>query len=364
MTENEILLYRKVERELEERLKKGILKRGSRIPGERQLANELQVSRGTLRSALEELEKRNFLLRVPGKGTFIRDNGMTVRNITIGYLFPEPEISLVFQNYSNYAINSEVWRGIMECCAARGVVASFIPAQSHGSAKTNREILARLREKCSAVILPSHEFEELAELLTQENFPFCFTDLSERFPCIFYDVAGAAAAAASKLLSNRCRSVIMLSLNKSRRKNTFSTWETKVEIFKSKFKAAGFPIPEENIIELPCEDMEILSALRKILPEDRPLPDSFFTATPMVSFGLLHIAAERHWPIPEKVQIMGYANNMNIRRTIPELTYIELPHAAIGRRAVEHLTEKILSGREIPRKTILEATLIQGETTI
>ena len=364
MTENEILLYRKVERELEERLKKGILKRGSRIPGERQLANELQVSRGTLRSALEELEKRNFLLRVPGKGTFIRDNGMTVRNMTIGYLFPEPEISLVFQNYSNYAINSEVWRGIMECCAARGAVAAFIPAQSHGSEKTNREILARLREKCSAVILPSHEFEELAELLTQENFPFCFTDFTERFPHIFYDVEGAATEAARKLLRNRCRSVIMLSLNQSSKTPLPSTWETKVEVFKREFAAAGYPIPGENIIELPCKDSGLLTALREILPEDRPLPDSFFTATPMVSFGLLHIAAERHWQIPEKVQIMGYANNMNMRRTIPELTYIELPHAAIGRTAVDHLIGKILSGREIPRETILEATLIQGETTI
>ena len=53
MTGNEILLYRRVERKLEEWLKQGILKKGSRIPGERQLDHELQLSRGTLRSALE-----------------------------------------------------------------------------------------------------------------------------------------------------------------------------------------------------------------------------------------------------------------------------------------------------------------------
>ena len=177
-------------------------------------------------------------------------------------------------------------------------------------------------------------------------------------------MAEAATAAARKLLRSRCRSVIMLSLNPSRKKSFPSTWETKVEIFQREFTAAGYPIPEENIIELPCEDMCILPVLREILPESRPLPDSFFTATPMVSFGLLHIAAERHWQIPGEVQIMGYANNMNMRRTIPELTYIELPHAAIGRQAVEHLTERIISGSIPPRKTILEATLIQGETTI
>lgn len=365
MTEHEILLYRKVEQELKERLKNGLLKKGSRIPGERQLAEELQVSRGTLRNALEELEKHNFLLRIPGKGTFIRDNGTTVRNITIGYLFPEPEISLVFQNYCNYAINSEVWRGIMECCAVKGVVASFLPAQPDGSVKKNKEIVKQLKERCSAVILPSHEFKDLAELLAEEKFPYCFTDVVKGHPYIFYDVEDAAASAARKLLASGCRSVIMLTLKLSRdNKGSYNTWATKVEVFKREFAAAGCPIPEENIIELPCSDVGLLSALREILPENAPLPDCFFAATPMISFGLLHLAAERHWQIPEKVQLMGYANNMNMRRTIPDLTYIELPHAAIGRNAVEILTEKILSGKEIPEKTILAATLIQGETTI
>lgn len=358
----DFLLYRKVELQLENMLKEGVLKKGGRIPGERQLSEMLSVSRGTLRNALEELEKRQFLLRVPGKGTYIQDKGMTVRNIRIGYIFPEPEISLVYQNYGNYAINSEVWRGIMQCCAVRGITASFIPVPAHGSQEVNRKSFERIKNECSGVILPSREFTELAELLAEEGFPFCFTAKVPSFPHVFYDVEKGVTTAAGKLLACGCRSVKLFSLESN--PLSWNTWETKVKVFKREFAAAGFPIPEENIIELSGQETGILEKLRQALPENVPLPDSIFTATPIISFALLHIATERHWKLPEDVQIMGYANNMNMRRTIPLLTHIELPHAAIGAAAVDNLAECLFSGRKIPEKTILEATLIQGETTI
>ena len=66
---------------------------------------------------------------------------------------------------------------------------------------------------------------------------------------------------------------------------------------------------------------------------------------------------------PGKVQILGYANDMNMRRTIPELTCVRLPHAAIGRTAADHLANFVLNGTPIPAQTLLEAELVPGETT-
>ena len=360
--ENEELLRLRVERELRSRVRRGELKKGARLPGERQLAGELAVSRGTLRSALEMLELSGFLHRVPGKGTFIRDDGVTVRNLNIGYIFPEPEISLVYQSYGNYAINSEVWRGIMEYCVARGITASFIPAQAHASERVDRALCERIKRDCSGVILPSREFPGLAALLEREKFPFCYTCPAEGSPHVFYDVEKGVGIAARKLLESRCRSVVMLNLAADSSLGG-STWEMKIRVFRREFARAGFPIPDAHIIQLPCEERGVLQALRQVLPEKRPLPDCFFTATPMISFALLHIAAERHWEIPGKVQILGYANDMNMRRTIPELTCVRLPHAAIGRTAADHLANFVLNGTPIPAQTLLEAELVPGETT-
>ena len=355
----DFLLYRQVEVELERLANCGQLKKGGRIPGERVLAEKLGVARGTLRIALEALEKRNFLIRIPGKGTFLRDNGLTVRNIKIGFVFPEPEISLVFQQYSHYAISSEIWRGILEGCAFKGVTALFIPARKTDDPAENRKLFDRIKQDCNAVIFPGTEFAALSELMKQENFPFTRAG-STTGPGVDYDREKAVRLAAKHLLATDCRSVCLLTSNPFPDK---VSWPTKQRIFREEFAAAGFPLDDDCFIDLACEDSQVLENLRQIIPADKPLPDAFFTATPIISFALLHIAAERHWKIPEEIQIMGYANNMSLRRTIPELSHIELPHATIGRRAVELLTDQLLEKHALPASILLEGELIQGETT-
>ncbi len=63
------------------------------LPGERRLGRELQISRGTLRAALEILKKRNLIASIGGHGNRIRTGGppMSVRVPgLIGVLAPEP----------------------------------------------------------------------------------------------------------------------------------------------------------------------------------------------------------------------------------------------------------------------------------
>nr|WP_174836817.1 MULTISPECIES: GntR family transcriptional regulator [unclassified Ruegeria] len=48
---------------------------GERLPPERELAAELNVSVGTLRKSLAELEKKGMLERIQGSGNYIRETG-------------------------------------------------------------------------------------------------------------------------------------------------------------------------------------------------------------------------------------------------------------------------------------------------
>ena len=58
---------------LKERIENGFYSPGSRLPKEVDLAEELHVSRVTLRPALELLEIESLIHRIKGQGTFIRD---------------------------------------------------------------------------------------------------------------------------------------------------------------------------------------------------------------------------------------------------------------------------------------------------
>ncbi len=94
-----------------------------------------------------------------------------------------------------------------------------------------------------------------------------------------------------------------------------------------------------------------------------PLPDAFFSATPLVAFALLHSAAETRWRVPEETQIIGYANDMT--RAQHRSGTDPYPPAARRHRRTRGRTSGsyVRSGVEIPETTLLEAEFVQGETT-
>src|SRR5437870_1056697 len=63
----------RVRDELTQRIDRGMLPAGSRLPSEPDLAAELGVSRATLREALRALESEGLLRRMWGSGTYVAD---------------------------------------------------------------------------------------------------------------------------------------------------------------------------------------------------------------------------------------------------------------------------------------------------
>ncbi|WP_350345040.1 GntR family transcriptional regulator [Proteinivorax tanatarense] len=68
-----IPLYVQVKNNIKELIKKGELKPGTKIPTERELSKELNVSRNTVSVAFQELESEGYLDCKQGKGTFVSE---------------------------------------------------------------------------------------------------------------------------------------------------------------------------------------------------------------------------------------------------------------------------------------------------
>ena len=64
--------YYMVKQSILEKIRSGALRPGAAIPSERELMSSQDVSRITVRKAVEELEQEGFLYKVQGKGTFVR----------------------------------------------------------------------------------------------------------------------------------------------------------------------------------------------------------------------------------------------------------------------------------------------------
>ncbi len=54
-----------------EMIEEGNLQEDDRLPSERELCETYDVSRSTVRQAIQELEKEGYIYRLHGKGTFV-----------------------------------------------------------------------------------------------------------------------------------------------------------------------------------------------------------------------------------------------------------------------------------------------------
>ncbi|MFC6337370.1 UTRA domain-containing protein [Pseudomonas sp. CCM 7891] len=64
--------------EMIRRIEGGLMSDGFLLPGEHQLAEEFAVSRGTLREALAELKRRNYIATQSGVGSIVTFDGMVL----------------------------------------------------------------------------------------------------------------------------------------------------------------------------------------------------------------------------------------------------------------------------------------------
>ncbi|SES98469.1 pyruvate dehydrogenase complex transcriptional repressor PdhR [Thalassotalea agarivorans] len=63
--------------ELEAMIIEGSLKAGEKLPAERELAKQFEVSRPSLREAIQKLEAKGLVVRKQGGGTFVKDTILT-----------------------------------------------------------------------------------------------------------------------------------------------------------------------------------------------------------------------------------------------------------------------------------------------
>ena len=69
-------LYEDIVQEFSSLIRQGVLKPGERLPSERVLANQLQVSRSSVREALRSLELQGLVISKRGSGTFINTDNL------------------------------------------------------------------------------------------------------------------------------------------------------------------------------------------------------------------------------------------------------------------------------------------------
>lgn len=122
-----------VVRQIELLLLEGVLRDGDRLPGERELAKRLDVSRPILREALKELENRGLLVSQHGGGTYVAD--------IIGQVFSRPVVDLIARHQRATEDYIEYRREL------EGITAELA---AHRATEYDRQALTRIMEAMRA----------------------------------------------------------------------------------------------------------------------------------------------------------------------------------------------------------------------
>jgi GntR family transcriptional regulator len=77
--DSQVPVWAQIEDALAARIARGELQVGDRLPAERELAEQLTVSRGTIRQALDALAARGLVERGVGRGTFVAAGKVELR---------------------------------------------------------------------------------------------------------------------------------------------------------------------------------------------------------------------------------------------------------------------------------------------
>jgi GntR family transcriptional regulator len=93
-------LYQQLKRRILHQITSGAYKPDEPIDSERQLSHQFQISRHTVRQAINELVMQGVLYRQPGKGTFVRPQKATI---------PRIEITSISSQVYDWTRQSTVW---------------------------------------------------------------------------------------------------------------------------------------------------------------------------------------------------------------------------------------------------------------
>lgn len=71
-------VYEQIIKQVEEQVLTGILKEGDKLPSVRSLSVKLSINPNTIQKAYTELDRKQLIITVPGKGSFISEKAIEV----------------------------------------------------------------------------------------------------------------------------------------------------------------------------------------------------------------------------------------------------------------------------------------------
>ena len=344
-------LYHMVKKKIVEMVRNGDLKDGDRLPPEEEIAKQNNISRGTVRMALEDLAREGIIKRYPKRGTFI---SLEKSNIPVKIAILSPTVPVGRKETDFY--RSELWGGIEEGVVKEGI--SIILLNHQKGIELSKGIDGIL------FLVPLRSQIEILNEIKGKGIPLIVVGAQiDGVNYIAVDNEKGVEEAISYLvkLGHKKIGAIFSSLDYF---DSFYRYKG----FLSTLKKFGLPVKKNWIKIISVMDAEkwIEEAERKTkeILSEKDKPTAIFAEGGFLTLGAKKSIEKKGYKIPSDISLIGFDDFYLARYLEPPLTVISQPIWEIGKIGVEKLVEIINNKQTQPYQILLQPDLIvRGSTS-
>jgi len=313
---------------------------GSKIPSERELSLQLDVSRTTVRNAMQSLTDRDLFDRKIGQGTFVKrkpgaSTSPRAPRGTLGYVVCKERSSR--KPISSEAFYFDVFSGFEEetVRSGRHMLFTYLDDNSPDELAAFPGFI----DKVDGLVVEEASRPDFLTMLKDSGVPAVLlapTAYDERLDIVTMDLAAGVRKAVRCLRDQGHERIGIVNgpLRLESARIRYAAWREELE-------ASGLRIDEARVDEGEGWSAEAGFVAMDRLIERCPDTTAVFCANDLLAVGALSALAKRGLRVPEDLSIIGFDDTELARHSAPPLTTMKIYSRDMARSAVRRVLERI-----------------------
>ncbi|MCD7905437.1 MAG: GntR family transcriptional regulator [Clostridiales bacterium] len=318
-----------------EQIDKGAFSYGQKLPSENELAKKFNLSRQTVRHAIDILEFEKVVIRVKGSGTYLNKQGRIKRELS------HKNIAVVSTYIDNYVFPPTLG-GIERVLSERGYTIQI--AFTENKALKEREVLIGLAENDNIdglIIEPAKSALpniniDLYDKLEERHISVLLFNTQQaklRLPCVALNDRLIGCKCAKYLINAGHRKICGIF------KSDDKQGHLRYEGFMRGLREAG--INEENIIWLDTDSIEKIELMEEYIFNGLKGATGLVCYNDQVAYKIAAFCQKRGINIPGDLSVVGVDHLEQISETDLKITSFPHPLEALGVKAAENMLKMI-----------------------
>ncbi|MCG8514746.1 MAG: GntR family transcriptional regulator [Halanaerobiales bacterium] len=356
-----ISYYQQIKQKIINKIKENVYRPDDKIPSERELCEIYSVSRTTIRKAIDELQAEGILCRKSGKGTFVTDKEIKVREKTGNILFLRCVHSNIESSVS--AVKDDVFYpkvliGV-EITASSSDYNCIIKTINENN--FNQQELEKVFDNVDGIVCGELHNEEFLNFLLKVPLPVVLVSpsiISSVIDIVEIDNIGGAESAVSYLIESGHHLVGFIG--------------GPAESIPSKMREKGYLQALEHHNRPLEQGLQISGGWRledgyngavKLLNR-QPRPTAIFAASDLLAIGAINAVKDYGLAIPQDISMIGFDDIELASQIKTPLTTMAVRKVELGKVAATLILEHLTYQRDYPIKISIPTILKERDTVL